>query len=91
MICQIDLSFRIAVIENTSSFLDYHLQTLAQKVKSQIKDTNHFLNRLTSLRKLPQGAIQCTTDVVGVYPNISHIEVLTSPRRVLELRDSKQI
>ena len=28
--------------ENISSFLDYHLQPLAQKVKSYIKDTNHF-------------------------------------------------
>ena len=31
--------------ENISSFLDYHLQPLAQKVKSYIKDTNHFLNK----------------------------------------------
>ena len=28
--------------ENISSLLDYHLQPLAQKVKSYIKDTNHF-------------------------------------------------
>ena len=64
--------------ENISSFLDYHLQPLAQKVKSYIKDTNHFLNRLSSLGKLPQGAILCTVDVVGLYPNIPHSEGLTS-------------
>ena len=28
-----------------SSFLDYYLQPLAQKVKSYIKDTNHFLSK----------------------------------------------
>ena len=50
--------------ENISSFLDYHLQSLAQKVKSYIKDTNHFLSKLKRLGKLPQGAILCTTDVV---------------------------
>ena len=55
------------------------------------KDTNHFLNRLSSLGKLPQGAILCTIDVVGLYPNIPHSEGLTSLRRVLELRDNKQI
>ena len=77
--------------ENISSFLDYHLQPLAQKVKSYIKDTNHFSNRLRSLGKLPQRAILCTIDVVGLYPNIPHSEVLTSLRRVLELRDNKQI
>ena len=31
--------------ENISSFLDFHLQPLAQKVKSYIKDTNHFLKK----------------------------------------------
>ena len=29
--------------ENISSFLDYHLQPFAQRIKSYIKDTNHFL------------------------------------------------
>ena len=77
--------------ENISSFLDCHLQPLAQKVKSYIKDTNHFLKRLKSFGKLPHGAILCTIDVVGLYPNIPHSEGLTSLRRVLELRDNKQI
>ena len=77
--------------KNISSFLDYHLQPLAQKVKSYIKDTSYFLSRLRSLGKLPQGAIPCTIDIVGLYPNIPHSEGLTSLRRVLKLRDNKQI
>ena len=77
--------------ENISSFLHYHLQPLAQKVKSYIKDTNHFLSKLKSLGKLPQGAILCTIGVVGLYPNIPHSEGLNSLRRFLELRDNKQI
>ena len=77
--------------ENISSFLDYHLQPLAQKVKSYIKHTNHFLSKLKSLGKLPQGAILCTIDVVGLYPNILHSKGLTSFRRFLELTDNKQI
>ena len=32
--------------ENISSFLDYQLQPLAQKEKSYIKDTSHFLSKL---------------------------------------------
>ena len=35
--------------ENISSFLDYHLQPLAKKVKSYIKDTNYFLKKLQEL------------------------------------------
>ena len=67
------------------------MQPLAQKVKSYIKDTNHFLHKLKTLGKLPQGAILCTIDVVGLYPNIPHSEGLISLRIFLELRDNKQI
>ena len=77
--------------ENISSFLDYHLQPLAQKVKSYIKDTNHFLIKIKKLGSLPDGAILCTMDVVGLYPNIPHGEGLNSLRRYLETRDNKQI
>ena len=59
--------------------------------KLNIKDTNHFLSKLKSLGKLPQGAILCTIDIVGLYPNIPHSEGLNSLRRFLELRDNKQI
>ena len=67
------------------------MQTHSQKVKSYIKDTNHFSRKLKSLCKLPQGAILCTIGVVGLYPNIPHSESLTSLQRFLELRDNKQI
>ena len=77
--------------ENISSFLDYHLQPLAQKVKSYIVDTNRFLNKIKKLGSLPVGAILCTMDVVGLYPNIPHGEGLASLRRFLETRDNKQI
>ena len=77
--------------ENISSFLDYHFQPLAQKVKSYIKDTNHFLNKVKKLGRLPDGAILWTMDVVGLYPNIPHGEGLDSLRRYLETRDNKQI
>ena len=76
---------------NISSFLGYHLQPFTQKVKSYIKDNNHFLSKLKSFGKLAQGAILCTIDVVGLYPNITYSEGLTSFQRFLELRDKKQI
>ena len=67
------------------------MQPLTQKVKLYIKDTNHFLNRLRSLGRLPQGATIYTIDIVGLYLNIPHSEGLNSLGRVLELRDNKQI
>ena len=64
--------------ESISLSLDYHLQTLAQKIKSCIKDTNHSLSKLKILDKLPQAVILCSIEIVGLHPNIPHIEGLTS-------------
>ena len=67
-----------------SAFLDFHLQPLAQAVKSYIKDTNDFLNKLHSLPKLPGNIILCTVDVVGLYPNTPHKEGLSALRKRLD-------
>ena len=72
--------------ENISAFLDFHLQPLVQAVKSYIKDTNDFLNKLRSLPKLPSDIILCTVDVVGLYPNIPHEEGLSALRKRLDNR-----
>ena len=54
--------------ENISSFLNHHLQPIAQKVNSFIKDTNYFLRKIKSLGQLSEGAILCTIDVICLYP-----------------------
>ena len=56
--------------ENISSVLDFHLEPLAHEVKSHMKDTNDFLQKLRSWPNLPNDIISCTVDVVGLYPNI---------------------
>ena len=48
------------------SFLNYHLQPIALKLNSFIKDTNHFLRKIKSLGQFPEVAILCTVDVVGL-------------------------
>ena len=73
------------------SFLDHHLQPIAQKVNSFIKDTNHFLQKIKSLGQLPEGAILCNIDVVGLYPNIPHEEGLASLRRFLDAITEKKV
>ena len=61
--------------ENISSFLDHHLQPIAQKVNSFIKGTNYFLRKIKSLDQLPERAILCAIDVVGLYPKAwPHLE-----------------
>ena len=77
--------------ENISAFLVFHLKPLAQAVKSYIKDTNDFLNKLRSLPKLPDNIILCTVDVVGLYPNIPHEEGLSALMKRLDNRMEKYI
>ena len=76
--------------ENISSFLDFHLEPLAQNVKSYIKDTNHFLRKIKELGQLPEGTILFTIDVVGLYPNIPHDEGLAFLKDFLDSRFDKQ-
>ena len=45
--------------ENISSFLDFHLQPLAQKVKSYIKDTNHFLRKIIRSTSRRDNSLHC--------------------------------
>ena len=58
------------------------MQPLAKKVRSYIKDTNHFLKKIMDLDGLPDGAILCTVDVVGLYPSIPHEEGLEALKGV---------
>ena len=60
-------------------------------MNSFIKDTNHFLRKIKSLVQLPEGAILCTIDVVGLYPNIPHEEGLASFRKFLDARTEKKL
>ena len=77
--------------ENISSFLDFHLQPNAKKVKPYIKDTNNFLKKLCSLINLPANSLLCTMDVVGLYPNIPHDEGLSALRKRRNERDKKDV
>ena len=67
------------------------MQTLAQAVKSYIKDTNEFLKKLRFLPNLPDGIILCTMVVVGLYPNIPHGEGLSVLSKRLETQKEKYV
>ena len=77
--------------ENFSEFLDFHLQPLAKSVRSYIKDTNHFLQKIQSLGNLPEDAILCTIDVVALYPSIPHNEGLRVLRKALDSRADRSL
>ena len=56
-------------------------------IPSVIKDTTHFLQKLESIGYVPETAIMCVIDVVGLHPHIPHREGLDSLPKVLEYAD----
>ena len=46
-----------------SSFVDYHIQDSAQSLKSYVKDTTDFINKLNTLGELPEESYLVTMDV----------------------------
>jgi peptide-methionine (R)-S-oxide reductase len=61
--------------EKISEFVDLHIKQHVPKIKSYIKDTNHFLQICRSVQ-LPEGATIMTLDVKGLYTNIPQEEGL---------------
>ena len=74
--------------EKISRFVDHHLRPLVPEINSYIKDTNDFIRKLMEIDTLPDGAILCTVDVVGLYPHIPHDEGLQAVKEALVAWDS---
>ena len=70
-----------------SKFVDHYIQPLAKQLKSYIRDTTEFLNKITNLHTaMPPGAILVTMDVKSLYTNIQHNEGLAALKICLNNR-----
>ena len=72
--------------EKVSEFLDHHLKPVMQGGKSYIKDSGHFLEKIKTLRCIPDNALLVTADVVGLYPSIPHQAGLSALKEALDKR-----
>ena len=70
--------------EKISEFVDFHLQPIVKTLPHVIKDITEFLCKLKELGDIPEGAIICSMDVVGLYPHIPHDEGLESIREAMQ-------
>ena len=70
--------------EHISGYLDFHLDPPVSK-------TNHFLALLGKLGDIPDNALLCTADVVGLYPHIPHSEGLEAMHRALHARQNPSV
>lgn len=64
--------------ERICEFLDFHIQPLVKFVPSVIKDTTHFLRKLSKLGHIPKTVILCTVYVMG----FNFIYSYTTPERI---------
>ena len=76
--------------EKLSEYIDYFLQPLARNVSSYIKDTNHFLQKLTELGNIPPDSLLVTIDVTALYTNIVHKDGILAVKDALETRTNKE-
>ena len=61
---------------NISKFVDGHIKRYVPQTKSYVRDTQHFINRLLEMGKIPDGALLVTLDVLSLYTNIPNHEGL---------------
>ena len=69
-----------------SEYVTNILNPLVFKLPSFIKDTTHFLNKLSSLDNLPNNSLLVSLDVSSLYTNIPHSEGIQAAREHLNKR-----
>ena len=69
--------------ERISEYASNILNPLVFKLPSFIKDTTHFLNKLSSLGNLPNNSLLVSLDVSSLYTNIPHSEGIQAARNTL--------
>ena len=73
-----------------SRFVDHYIQPLAIKIKSYIRDTTDFLNKIKNIGTIPEKALLVSMDVRALYSNIEHNEGLLSLEEALNNRTIKE-
>ena len=67
-----------------SHFVDIHLQPIDNGIKSHIKDTTDFINKIEKILNLPELAILVTMNVKSLFTNIPHAEGINAVAKALE-------
>ena len=76
--------------ERISEYVSNILNPLVFKLPSFIKDTTHFLNKLSSLDNLPNNSLLVSLDVSSLYTNIPHSEGIQAAREHLNKRTTQR-
>ena len=75
--------------EKISAFVDEFLRPMAQDLPSYIKDTTHFLEKISQVGKVSNDTYMVTLDVKSLHTNIDNNEGLRVVEEELEKRATK--
>ena len=67
-----------------SHFVDIHLEKIVNEIKSHIKDTTDFINKIETITDLPENTILVTMDVKSLFTNIPNTEGINAVAKALE-------
>ena len=67
-------------ISEISRFVDHYPQPLVKEIRSYIKDTNDFVNKI-NIFKVPENSFLVSMDVKALYTNIPNNEGIAAVRR----------
>ena len=73
-----------------SKFVDEHIKKYVPKIRSYVRDTQHFISRLKQLGQIPNNALLVTLDVSSLYTNIPNHEGLLAVAEHLRTDPDKQ-
>ena len=74
-----------------SRLTDYHLQPNVKDLKSYVKDTTDFINKIESQLNIPTNSFLVSMDVRFLYRNIPHKEGITAVKDSLERKTAKAL
>ena len=66
-----------------SKYVDFHLNPVTQRLRSYIRDTTDFINKLSAINDLPKNTILISIDVRSLYTNIPTNEGLDAVKLTL--------
>ena len=73
-----------------SAFVDYHIQDSAQSLKSYVKDTTDFINKINHIGELPENSYLVTMDVKALYTNIPNDKGLQALKETLDKKTKQK-
>ena len=67
-----------------SEFVDIQLEPIVNNIKSHIKDTIDFINKIETIQNIPKDTILVTMDVKSLFTQIPHTEGINAVARAIE-------